>query len=131
MPDLGEKVRGCTDRDFMRDYLVEISKLLRCDLRGFVGFGVEVEEPSSSVFKDDHRSMVFGAKVEEPSSVVEDDRDLHDDHAIPQFSSLCNACGIKSRRKRRAVMNKIEMEIKKARRSNSSNGGSLKRRVLA
>ncbi|XP_056175652.1 GATA transcription factor 15-like isoform X2 [Syzygium oleosum] len=74
--------------------------------------------------------MVFGAEVEEPLSVVEDNNDLHDDHAVPQFSSLCNACRIKSRRKRRAVMNKIGVEITKAKRSNSINGGSLKRRVL-
>ncbi|KAL3753013.1 GATA transcription factor 16 [Eucalyptus grandis] len=48
--------------------------------------------------------------------------------------SLCNACGIRSRKKRRAVigLNKVGVEIKKAKRSSSGgNGGSLKRRVLA
>ncbi|XP_030528184.1 GATA transcription factor 16-like [Rhodamnia argentea] len=52
--------------------------------------------------------------------------------------SLCNACGIRSRKKRRAVigLNKVGVEIKKAKRSGSGgggngNGGSLKRRVLA
>ncbi|XP_056172597.1 GATA transcription factor 15-like [Syzygium oleosum] len=120
--------------------------------------------------------MVFGAEAEEPLSVVEDDCDLRDDHAVPQFSaitefdspleekimrkvnmegkciqkvssqdlndsdtseapleSLCNACGIMSRKKRRAMigLNKIGMEIKKAKHSNNNNGDSLKRRVLA
>ncbi|XP_056166885.1 GATA transcription factor 15-like isoform X3 [Syzygium oleosum] len=120
--------------------------------------------------------MVFSVEVEEPSSVVEDDHDLRDDHAVPQFSaitkfnspleekimrkvnmegkcikkvssqdlndsdtseapleSLCNACGIRSRKKRWAVigLNKIKVEITKAKHSNNRNGGSLKRRVLA
>ncbi|XP_056166884.1 uncharacterized protein LOC130138023 isoform X2 [Syzygium oleosum] len=32
--------------------------------------------------------MVFSVEVEEPSSVVEDDHDLRDDHAVPQFSAI-------------------------------------------
>ncbi|XP_056175651.1 uncharacterized protein LOC115682118 isoform X1 [Syzygium oleosum] len=58
-------------------------------------------------------------------------QDLNDfDTSEAPLESLCNACRIKSRRKRRAVMNKIGVEITKAKRSNSINGGSLKRRVL-
>ncbi|KAI6680918.1 hypothetical protein NL676_034799 [Syzygium grande] len=76
MADLGGKVSGRTDREFVRDHLVEISKFL------------QVEEPSSSVFEDNHGLIVFGVEVEEPSSVVEDDHDLRDDHAVRQFSAI-------------------------------------------
>ncbi|XP_030511508.1 protein CHROMATIN REMODELING 24 isoform X2 [Rhodamnia argentea] len=45
--------------------------------------------PSSSIDRNRPPSPpAFHLGVEEPSSVVEDDRDLRDDHAIPQFSAI-------------------------------------------
>ncbi|KAI6703556.1 hypothetical protein NL676_012692 [Syzygium grande] len=127
MPDMGEKVSGCTDRDFTRDHLVEISKFLRCEVMIFGDLWVWGQR----WWKSHHR----------PSSKTITDRWYSVQRLKSHHSSLKTIAisamimrflrsRINSRRKRRAVMNKIGVEITKAKRSNSINGGSLKWRVL-